>query len=164
MDLKNFSNYHVWAGNRIRKLLETVSEEEFEKDLGEEFSHPSLRKMIFHTIMAVKYCLAVVNNDTENFNVEWEKIKKLPMKELLDQWQEFDVQYAEKLPVDTNDTTRVIYFGENDFDVPKLDFLLQYITHTIYHRGQIIIGLKKLGKQVIGTDYLFYLEELYSKK
>jgi uncharacterized damage-inducible protein DinB len=51
-------------------------------------------------------------------------------------------------------------FLGKSFKVSKLDFLLQYVTHSTYHRGQITIALKKLGNEVVGTDYLFFLNEI----
>ena len=84
-------------------------------------------------------------------------------KELLVEWKETDKKYAQLLQGNISGEIVVPPFLGKSFRISKFDFLLQYITHSTYHRGQIIIALKKLGKNVVGTDYLFYLNEITQK-
>jgi len=42
----------------------------------------------------------------------------------------------------------------------KLMGLTQFVVHTAYHRSQIMSALRMMGKEVVGTDYLFYLSHL----
>ena len=160
MNLDHFSSYHVWAGDKIRDLLKNLTDEEFTQELGSEFSFNTIRKLVFHSLDAVSFCLALVNEiDPDVFTEEIDETRKLSNQVLLQKWQETDKEYAKKLKTDREGTVTIPPFLGQEFTVDKLDFLLQYITHSIYHRGQIIIALKKLGKEVVGTDYLFYLND-----
>lgn len=159
MDLSNYSNYLLWAGDRIRSLVSKLTEEELEREL-DYFSHNSIREICFHIIVAQEYCLAVVNNTyPKGFREKIDNIKKLGKNEFLEEWQKSDENLAKEFQTEL-DSELTFTFGEEKFKVAKYDYLLQYPSHTIFHRGQLIIALKKIGKEVIGTDYLFYLMEI----
>jgi uncharacterized damage-inducible protein DinB len=46
------------------------------------------------------------------------------------------------------------------FKMNSDDLLLQYILHTLYHRGQLNYYLRALDKDRIDADYLYYFDEL----
>jgi len=166
MNLTNFSNYHVWAGDKIRNVLKSLSEEDFTKELGDEFSFNSIRKLVLHSMGAIKFCLALDSEkDPDEFNTEYRTLQNFSKEELLNEWQKTDKEYTLLLKgkVSNEEITVPPFLGE-EFTINKLDFYLQYIIHSTYHRGQIIIALKKLGKETVGTDYLFYFNELLKKK
>ncbi len=161
MDLSNYANYHVWAGDKVRALIEQLSEEEFFKNLGDYFSHNSIHELCLHSLAACEFCLALVDEtDPDIFSARYGDLKKLSKKELLEEWKQTDYNYSQLLQGEVEGKILVPPFLGKSFKISKLDFLLQYITHSTYHRGQIIIALKKLGKQVVGTDYLFFLNEI----
>ena len=159
LDLNNYSEYHIWAGNRIRSLVEKLTEKEFTQELN-YFSQKSIREICLHIIMAQEYCLAVINKmDIHKFTVKMDNLEKLHKEEIITEWQISDKNLAKELQ--TNLDKEITFpFRDKKYKVVKYDFLLQYPSHTIYHRGQLIIALKKLGKEVVGTDYLFYLMEI----
>ncbi|HUT80724.1 MAG TPA: DinB family protein [Candidatus Bathyarchaeia archaeon] len=162
MDLSNYANYHIWAGDKIRAILQTVTEEEFLKELGEFFSYPTLRKHIEHILVAEEYCISFMDKtEKDTFNSEVEKIFQMTNEKLIQKWAQTDIKYAEMLR-EKNIVGECILpnFLGHEFTVSNMDFLLQYITHTTFHRGQVIIALKKLGKKVCGTDFLHYLHEI----
>jgi len=159
LDLKNYSGYHLWAGDKVRSLVSNLIEEEFERDL-EYFSNKSIRDICFHIVLAQEYCLAVINGTySDGFTDKIAELKQMSKNELLEEWQQSDVDLAKELRSEL-DTKIIFSFGEKKYKVAKYDYLLQYPSHTIFHRGQLIIALKKIGKEVVGTDYLFYLMEI----
>lgn len=166
MNLTNFSNYHIWAGDKIRDVLKNLSEEDFSKELGNEFSFNSIRKLVLHSMGAIKFCLALDSKkDQDEFNTEYKTIQNLSKEELLNEWQKTDKDYAILLKGKiSNEEITIPPFLGKEFTISKLDFYLQYIIHSTYHRGQIIVALKKLEKEPVGTDYLFYFNELLEKK
>ncbi|NHJ05128.1 MAG: DUF1572 domain-containing protein [Candidatus Heimdallarchaeota archaeon] len=166
MNLINLSNYHVWAGDKIREILKNLSEEDFTKELGNEFSFNSIRKLVFHSMGAIKFCLALDSEkDSDKFNSEYKKLQNLSKEELLNEWQKTDKDYATLLKKQiTSEEITIPPFLGNEFTISKIDFYLQYIIHSTYHRGQIIVALKKMGKETVGTDYLFFFNELLVKK
>ncbi|MBK5113598.1 MAG: hypothetical protein KGD59_10700 [Candidatus Heimdallarchaeota archaeon] len=161
MSLSNFAIYHVWAGDKIRTIIEKLSKEEFTKNLGEYFSHNSIHELCLHSLGACEFCLALVDKiDPDIFSARYKDLMQLSQKELLEEWKKTDYKYSQLLQGNVKGKILVPPFLGNSFKVSKLDFLLQYVTHSTYHRGQIIIALKKLGKEVVGTDYLFFLNEI----
>ena len=64
MDLSNFANYHIWAGDKIRTIIEKLSLEEFTTELGDYFSHKTIRELCLHLMVACEFCLAI--NDALN--------------------------------------------------------------------------------------------------
>lgn len=162
MDLTNYANYHVWAGDKIRLILQTVTDEEFNKVLGKFFSYPTLRKHIEHVLLAEEFCISFIYKiSDEAFNKDVEQIFHITNQELIQRWAQKDSKYAEMLKdQQIEGNIDLPNFLGKEFTINKMDFLLQYITHTTFHRGQIIIALKKLGKKVCGTDFLHYLHEI----
>jgi uncharacterized damage-inducible protein DinB len=61
MDLNNYAKYHVWAGDKIRAIVEKLSKDEFTKDLGDYFSHNTIHELCLHSLGACKFCLALVD-------------------------------------------------------------------------------------------------------
>ena len=164
MDLSNFANYHVWAGNKIRAIIEKLSEDDFTKELGDYFSHKTIHELCLHSMGACEFCLALVDGiEPDIFNARYENLMQLSQQEIIEEWKQTDYKYSQLLQGDVSGEISVPPFLGHSFIISKLDFLLQYITHSTYHRGQIIIALKKLGKEIIGTDYLFYLNEITSE-
>ncbi len=165
MDLTNYANYHEWAGDKIRAILKTLTEEEFTRDLGDFFSYNTIRDICQHMLLALEFGTSLASNiEPDVFNAEVEKIVKMTDEELIDRWKKTDHKYAQMLQGDISGQVVVPPFLGHEFTLEKYDFLLQYITHTTFHRGQIIIALKKLGKEVKGTNYLHYLYEIRSQK
>jgi uncharacterized damage-inducible protein DinB len=159
LDLNNYSGYLLWAGDRMRSLVEHLTDEEFDKELG-YFSHNSIRDMCFHIVLAQDYSLTVIKGTYPGEFTDYVKeLKHMNKKELLKAWRQSDENLAKELCTDL-ETEVVFSFDEKKYKVAKYDYLLQYPSHTIFHRGQLIIALKILGKEVIGTDYLYYLMEI----
>ncbi|MCK5185315.1 MAG: hypothetical protein KAQ95_13475 [Candidatus Heimdallarchaeota archaeon] len=165
VDITNYANYHLWAGDKIRVMIEKISKEEFTKELGDYFSHKTIRDLCLHSMGACEFCLALVDDvDPEIFNARYKELQQLPQQEILEAWKQTDQKYSQLLQSNVSGEVMVPPFLGKSFKISKFDFLLQYITHSTYHRGQIIIALKKLDKEVVGTDYLFYMNEITSKE
>lgn len=164
MNLEHFSKYHVWAGDRIRNILLTLDEDDFTKDLGEEFSFNTLHKLALHSLGAAFFCISLIEQiEPDEFNKRYKEISEYTPNKLIQEWKSVDEKYAQLLSGDLSGDITVPPFMGKEFTISKLDFLLQYITHSTYHRGQITVALKKLNKETIGTDYLFYFDELFNK-
>jgi len=80
MDLSNYANYHVWAGEKIRAILETVTDEEYIKELGKFFSYPTLRKHIEHILLAEEFCISFMDKSNRIHSIQtWKKFFICPM-------------------------------------------------------------------------------------
>ncbi|MHA2253547.1 MAG: DinB family protein [Candidatus Kariarchaeaceae archaeon] len=162
MDLENFANYHVWGSSKLRELVNKLSDEEFSRDLGKPFGN--VREICEHIIGALKFCFFLSNGDKkpEEFYSEFDLMNKMTKVELIEMWTDLDLQLKSVIIEDQEGDVRVPHVSDNPFLINKTDFYLQYLTHSIYHRGQVIWALKKLGKKTLTTDYLFYHAEMDS--
>ena len=55
------------------------------------------------------------------------------------------------------------FLGEGEMKVGHDDYFTQYLIHTAYHRAQVMSAMRALGREGVGTDYLFYLSHLASQ-
>jgi uncharacterized damage-inducible protein DinB len=164
LDFTNYANYHVWAGDKMREILADLPDREFIYELDNFFSYKTIRVLIEHIVLAIEFSITLVKQKKpEEFNKEVEELVKLPNDKLLEQWKKTDQKYANLLKGDLSGEITVPDFLGKEFTISKSDFLLQYITHTTFHRGQLVLALKKMGKEFVGTDYLHYLYEIAKK-
>jgi uncharacterized damage-inducible protein DinB len=87
-------------------------------------------------------------------------VNSFSKEELLSCWEDLDTKVSDGLQNDLEGTVEIQRRDGNSFCLKREDFYLQYIFHTIYHRGQLNYCLKALGKDRIDGDYLFYFDEL----
>ena len=157
MSIKNLGNYHLWAGNESRKQLERLTDEEFSKNLGPIIG--SVQDKVQHVILAIEYCFRIITNDTSPFEKLVEHIKNMSKTELLKHWEHRDKEIANGLQVDTEKTAIIQRMDDSSFVMNLNDFYIQYVLHTVYHRGQVNYCLKKLNKERIEADYLYFFDE-----
>ncbi|MHA1910540.1 MAG: DinB family protein [Candidatus Kariarchaeaceae archaeon] len=162
MLIENIATYQKWAGNKIRSVLQELNEDDFNQALSEPFKEPynTLRELCMHIVLALETCFIVVNqvtnkNESNKFYV---KVFSCSNDELLTRWNVLDAKLAEAIKEKKEGVVEIFHFSE-PFEIPLADFYFQYVNHTTYHRGQVILALSKLGKKTIGTDYLFMFKE-----
>ena len=162
MLVENIASYHTWAGEKIRSVLNELADDDFNKILEEPFKEPydTLGSLCLHIVIALETCFIVVEKVTEKeeSNKIYESVFRCSNEELLIRWQLLDEKLAKAILEKKEGMVKVIHFSE-PFDMPLSDFYFQYVNHTTYHRGQVILALSKLGKKTIGTDYLFMFKE-----
>ncbi|MFX0124641.1 MAG: DinB family protein [Candidatus Hodarchaeota archaeon] len=156
---KNFlGKYHVWAGSESRKQLETLTDEEFSKNLGPILG--SVRAKVEHIILAIESCFRRITDDPSSVENLVKHIKNMSKEELLKYWEHKDNEIANGLQGDTGKTIIIQRMDDSSFVMNLKDFYLQYVLHTVYHRGQLNYCLKKLNIERIEADYLYFFDEL----
>lgn len=112
--------------------------------------------------MAVEYNLRVrVDGEKADPYEISGAIACMTIQEAMQHWEKLDRQLVEFASTHEDlDSTFPNFLGEGEMQVNHDDFLTQYVVHTAYHRGQIMSALRMMGKEGIGTDYLFYLSHL----
>ncbi len=143
------AGYLKWANDSIWKIVETLSDEEYSQSLVEGAG--SIHRRYVHLAVDTWEWFhdwhseepqepdfqAMTRNGLYQFVVEYlEKWKGLIEKGTVDEFT--DVRNGKKV---------VIRFDEMFFHM---------VNHFTYHRGQIVMGLKILGKDVPMTDYVPY--------
>ena len=161
MGLKNLGLYHNWVGKKSREILSELTEEEFNRDCGEILG--SVRQKVEHMIFALITCFSHLNENLplmeESLQETFHNVSGYTMDELLDCWDDIDNHLTDGFITDSG-TVELKRQDGGSFCLMRDDFYLQYILHTIYHRGQVNYCLKFLGKSRINADYLFYFDEV----
>ncbi len=160
MDPVKFADYHLWANNRVRGKLMELTENEYCKDLIPPLN--SIKNHVLHSILAVEYNLRVrVNGEKADPYEISDAIVCMSIQDAMQHWEKKDRQRVAFASTHLDlDATFPNFLGERTMQVNHDDFLTQYVVHTVYHRGQIMSALRMMGKEGVGTDYLFYLSHL----
>ena len=147
--VERISGYLTWANDSIWMRVETLSDEEFAQTLAADVG--SIRGRYIHLAEDTwEWFHDWLNEEPERPNFQnmsrdeiYQFITEYSMKwsSLIEQRSidEFTDECAGK--------TVVITFDEMFFHL---------VNHFTYHRGQIVMGLRMLGKEVPMTDYVPY--------
>ena len=160
MDHEKLAKYQIWADDIVRILLKELSDEDFNSDILPPYG--SIRNLTIHIIIALEYNIEkrVLGNDVDPSEL-YNNLLKQNKDELIKKWIDVDNKLLEYASSGTNEPyTYPNFLGEGEISVTSNDFFLQYIFHTLHHRGQIMSALRLLGKEAKTTDYLFYLSNL----
>lgn len=148
--LERMGQYLVWADRTIWDIVQKLSDEEFDRSLGE--GGGSIKKRYIH-----------LAQDTWEWYHDW--IDKEPndrpdfdgmnrdalFKFLTDYINRFlkmiDDTVVDKITFESEGKRITIRFEE---------ILFHLVNHAAYHRGQIVMALRLLGKEVKMTDYVPY--------
>ena len=149
--LDQIGDYHVWAGNVMRQQLKQLSEKAYLKD----FDGHSVKSITQHILAALETCFFFADQ-SEDESV-FERLETASKSQLLLRWSELDQRLKNTLSQKPQGQITVPHITKEPFDIPALEFYLQYIFHTIHHRGQLATILRKLGVEVPGTDFLNFL-------
>ncbi len=152
MNLVKFAQYQIWANNLVREIIENLTKEEFKQE--------SIQNLCCHIILAIEWNTEnIINKRSIDWEEMYEELLELPKEKLLVKWKEIDERLLEQVKNIGEEEIEFPNFmkGEGIIEMTQEDFYCHYLTHTVYHRGQLMTALKKLGKKGVSTDYLFYL-------
>ena len=168
--LLKLAKYNFWAGERTRKVLSNLTNEKYLQELGNPFTEHlnTIQDLMEHSIQGLEFVLMQISFGVDSYSDLKDKIPKkeeLTLIDSLNRWKKIDSDLLAY--IENNELTGTALFPIPDHDgvkVEKEDLLLQFFNHTLYHRGQIMLALNKLGKDTIGTDYIRYVfDEMFSK-
>ena len=161
MDLVKLADYHLWANDRVRTIIKKLTPEEYMKEVIPPFN--SIQRLVLHTILAIEYNLKskVKGVECDPYELD-DKISGMNIDEVCGYWRKIDEELAEFASTYLGlQATFPNFLGDGEIVVDHDDYFLQYLLHSIYHRSQIMSAFRILGKEGIGTDYLFYLSHLH---
>ncbi|NHJ14853.1 MAG: hypothetical protein EAX95_14325 [Candidatus Thorarchaeota archaeon] len=154
MVFKNIAAFQLWAGEKMRAVTSTLTEEEFDKKM---VADRSVRDICTHIVMALETCFMIAENCMDES--VYDEIASAPKDEILRRWEKRDADLATIIREIPQGRIEVPHLTEAPFEIDILDFYFQYMLHTTHHRGQLALALRSLGKEVPGTDYLMYFAE-----
>jgi uncharacterized damage-inducible protein DinB len=146
--LERMGQYLIWADKTIWDIVQDLSDEEFDRSLGE--GGGSIRKRYVH-----------LAQDTWEWYHDW--VDKSPEDE-----PEFDgmgrdvlfkylTDYVSRFlkMVDDRTIDKIAFDSKGkDITINFEEILFHLVNHAAYHRGQIVMGLRILGRDVQMTDYV----------
>ena len=148
--LEKLAGYLNWANASIWKIVETLSDDEFGQSLTEGAG--SVHRRYIH-----------LAEDTWEWFHDWhgEEPQETDFQSMeRNELYQFIVDYL-KIWKSLIDVRAVDEFADERAGkkvVIKFDeMFFHMVNHFTYHRGQIVMGLKILGKDVPMTDYVPYL-------
>jgi uncharacterized damage-inducible protein DinB len=154
LTFKYLAEYHMWSGKKMRAVVERLKDKEFTKKvLG---SH-SIRSICEHILMALATCFNLADDKWDESVYKW--VSQASKLEMMTKWNEYDSRLAEVVREIPQVTIEVPHISDEPFEIQAIDFFMQYVLHTTHHRGQLALALRKLGKDVPGTDYLMFFRE-----
>jgi uncharacterized damage-inducible protein DinB len=152
MNLEKIAKYQIWANDLVREKIEGLTKEEFKQE--------DIQDLCCHIILAIEWNTEnIVNKKSVDWGEMYEELLELPKEKLLIKWKKTDEKLLKQVENIGDEMLEFPNFikGEGIVEMTQEDFYSHYLTHTIYHRGQVMKALKNLGKEGVTTDYLFYL-------
>ena len=160
MDLTRLADYNLWANDLTREKLRTLTEEEFSRDVLPPYG--SIKNLVTHIVAAVEYNRI---NKVEGGKIEGDDLHdhlwRMSLEQLLTHWRDMDL-WLKEFSSSHMDLKAVFpnFLGEGKIVVDHDEYLTQYLIHIVHHRAQMMSALRLMGKEALGTDYLFYLSSL----
>ncbi len=160
MDLAKLADYHLWANDRVRSIIIGLTPEEYEREIIPPYD--SIKRLILHSVLAVEFNLKarVEEDDVDPYQIG-DTISAMTIDEVCEHWRNIDLDLV-SFASSHLDLEAVFpnFLKDGQMTVDHDDYFIQYIIHTAYHRSQIMSAMRILGKEGVGTDYLFYLSSL----
>ncbi len=146
--LERLGEYLIWADAAIWEIVKDLSDEEFDRSFGEHGG--SIRQRYIH-----------LAEDTWEWYHDWTgkapeqepNFQNMTREQLFESISDYSRKFVEmiahravnKFEIETEGKTIPLSFDE---------FLFHIVNHATYHRGQIVMGLRMLDKEVHMTDYV----------
>ena len=159
-DIHTLYEFNYWANHRLLDIAETLSEEQFKKDLNS--SHGGIHGTLIHAMGAEEIWL---KRWKENSPTSFAKAEDYPTFDILTQhWDMVEHEmmgYCHMLKTD-DDIRKIISYKDlkgNEYSQPLYQLMQHLINHSTYHRGQVVTMLRQLGVKPIATDMVAFFRE-----
>ena len=150
---KYLGQYNLWAGKRTRALVSKLTKKELNKKIGTK----TARGLSEHIVLALETCFCIADESSDR--TVFEAVEKYSMDELLSRWTRLDTRLSKTIAEIPQGKIMVPHLTDKPFEMDVLDFYLQYLFHNTHHRGQLVMILRALGKEIPGTDYLMFFAD-----
>lgn len=149
--LKRIGQYMLWADSSIWKIVQSLTDEEFHQ------SFSNLGGSIYEKILHMAEGHSGWYHSWKGVGPDAMVLRDFSREELI----EFLIKYNQKilnLQTETQDT-KELDSSRGTLFLSTDEMVFNIINHATYHRGQIVLMLRLLGKEVHPTDYLPFLIE-----
>jgi uncharacterized damage-inducible protein DinB len=151
--VRTIIEYAMWANTKIWNVVEQLTDEEFVQVLGEDAG--SIRRRYVH-----------LAQDTWEWFHDWhsEKPKEPDFLGMTrNELYHFMMDYMMKWKHLIDERSVDFFNDERNEKIVTITFdemIFHLVNHHTYHRGQIVMGLRLLGKEIQMTDYIPYRLEI----
>ena len=146
--LEQMAKYLPWADMRIWQIVSELSEEEYSKDLGKNMG--SIKRRYVH--LAEDY-LDWYYDWIGRESKEFPDFNSMARNELFQSIQQSINKFVvmiENPPVKSIQIEK----EKKKITITFEEIFFHLVNHATYHRGQIVMALRMLGKDVQMTDYV----------
>ncbi|MFW9799843.1 MAG: DinB family protein [Candidatus Thorarchaeota archaeon] len=153
--LKTMGEYLMWANLVVWKTVSSLSEEEFHRPLGDQVG--SIRSKYIHMVEGLWGWCHRWTGEAVDSQPDFDSLGRNELYECLTTYNQriiniVDEPVARKHELETR---------RGRISISIEEFFFNLANHATYHRGQIAMALRLLGKEVVPTDYFpFRLDSL----
>ncbi len=150
--LQRMGEYTLWADTKIWKIVKSLTDEEFcctFNDNGGSIRDRYLHMALGHSHWYQRW----VGLEHEEIEID-----KMSREDLFEHITRFNGLIMDLIYKNNFDATTVL-IGSGDTMLRQDEMIFNIINHATYHRGQIVVLLRMLGKDVKATDYVPYIIE-----
>lgn len=151
-------DYMDWARHKLLEAVAILSPEERTREMGGSFGN--IHKTLEHLVRAEEtWCNRLYGRVQPPVSAE--RIEHLA--DLKEHWDQIGLQirqWTAALP--EGPVTRALEYTDSrgKQHVTPIDVVIQHLSnHQTYHRGQVVLLLRQLGKPAVSTDLSFYYRE-----
>ncbi|MCW3463065.1 DinB family protein [Chitinophaga nivalis] len=156
--VKDFAAYNLWANRTMINWLTTKPEALLEQEMTSSF--PTIKATLRHIWSCQDWWLEVMkkNNPALTYGEVYTGTVQEALEGLLQQSEEL-VDYLSCLSAEElQEACEVTIPFTGDFNVPRFEMVQHLVTHTTYHRGQIVTMGRMAGiTDAPMTDYMYYV-------
>jgi uncharacterized damage-inducible protein DinB len=162
-DIRELLEYRSWAKERLLGSLESVKQEDFEKDLHS--SHGGIRGTLFHIMSAENTWTRRLAGESA-MPLDESMLKSLD--DFKSEWNRIDMRLSSLVDGLTDEQLHVRFDYQdmkgNKYSHPRIWALQQVFNHFTYHRGQIVTMQRQLGYKPANTDMIGFFREKDSRQ
>ena len=156
-DIQTLYAFNSWANRRLLESLQTLSHEEFARDLGS--SHGGIHGTLIHAMGAEDIWLRRWKGESPSRFYGTAEFPTLGA--VAGHWGAVDTALLEfsrwlRADADIEAVTAYKDLKGNAYSQPLWQLMQHVVNHSTYHRGQIVTMQRQLGFAPTGTDLVTY--------
>jgi uncharacterized damage-inducible protein DinB len=155
-DVRTLFEFNYWAKARLMSVLETLSDEQFVKDLGS--SHGGIHGTLVHIVGAENIWLSGWTDQTVLKLLD--RTDYPTLADVRKKWDDVEREMREFISNLTEENiSAVVRYKTTEgkqFSYPLWQIMQHVVNHSSYHRGQIVTMLRQLGIKPMGTDLIAF--------
>ena len=150
--------FNRWANARLLEAVNALTTEQFQKELGSSYS--SIRDTLTHILAAEEVWL-----------MRWKGISPKSMfdpayfpdvKSLKTKWNEVEMDQWNFLSKISDESLLEVVeyqnFKDATWEYQLWQMIHQTVSHSTYHRGQVVAMLRQLGAAPAQLDFLLFID------